>query len=66
MGGEPVLHGAIVVRRVAPNVEQPNDAREALAVEDVLEDPAERRTVGLAGLSVTVPWQVEKVEGCVR
>src|SRR2546422_7504022 len=62
-GGEEVLHGAVVLRGRAPDVEEPYDPGESRAVKAPGEQALERRPVGLARLGVAVPGEVEKVKG---
>src|SRR2546426_3897434 len=62
-GGEEVLHGAVVLRGRAPDVEEPHDPGESRPVEATDEQALERRPVGLARLGVAVAGEVEKITG---
>src|SRR5207244_9179968 len=62
-GGEEVLHGAVVLRGRAPDVEEPYDPGESGPVKATGEQALERRPVGLARLGVAVAGEVEKVPG---
>src|SRR5437899_168465 len=62
-GGEEVLHGAVVLRGRAPDVEEPYDPGESRPVKATGEQALERRPVGLARLGVAVAGEVEKVPG---
>src|SRR5207245_1702705 len=62
-GGEEVLHGAVVLRGRAPDVEEPYDPGESRPVKATGEQALERRPVGLARLGVAVAGEVENVIG---
>src|SRR5206468_1105894 len=62
-GGEEVLHGAVVLRGRAPDVEEPHDPGESRPVEATDEQALERRPVGLARLGVAVAGEVQQIQG---
>src|SRR5207244_8937067 len=65
-GGEEVLHGAVVLRGRAPDVEEPYDPGESRPVKATGEQALERRPVGLARLGVAVAGEVQQIQGEAR
>jgi len=61
--GEAVLHGAVIGARVASDVEQPQDPGEVPAIERAGDERAELAALRFPCLGVSVPRQVEEVEG---
>src|SRR5438128_1273780 len=61
--GEQLLHRAVVVGGFAADVEQPEDAREAGAVEHVCDEEPKRPAVGLGGSGVAVAGEIQQIQG---
>src|SRR5437763_1441589 len=59
--GEQLLHRAVVVGGLAADVEQPEDAREQRAIENVGDEPAEGGPVGPGGAGVAVTGKIQQV-----
>src|SRR5207249_8338128 len=61
--GEELLHRAVVVGGLAADVQQPEEAREQRAIENVRDEPAEGSPVGPGGAGVAVTGEIEEMQG---
>src|SRR5205809_2358862 len=64
--GEQLLHRAVVVGGLAADVEQPEDAREAGALNDMPNEVPERLALGLGGSGVAIAREIQEIKGVVR